>query len=80
MADLAKQKEQALADKDTKLARLIEEERRTLGAELDNMKSKREVSQATITKWSRGQSMIRWVVGATRGWRYYRYDHLLCWH
>jgi len=80
MTDLTKQKEQALADKDTELARLIEEEQRTLAAELDNMESEREASQATITKWSRGQSMMRWVVGATRGWRCYRYDHLLCWH
>ena len=54
MADLTKQKEQALADKDTELARLIEEERRTLAAELENVKSEREVSQATITKWSHG--------------------------
>lgn len=61
MADLKQQHDQAIADKDAELARLIEEERQSLATELQNMKSEREVLRETVEKRSRNRRIMRWV-------------------
>jgi len=65
MADLTTQHDQALAEKDAELAEMIEEEKRRVAAELETMKSERELLRAKMEDRSRTRKVMRWIARGT---------------
>ncbi|OAL42938.1 hypothetical protein IQ07DRAFT_525270 [Pyrenochaeta sp. DS3sAY3a] len=65
MSILTAQHQQALIEKDEELAQMIEDEKRRLEAELDSMRSEREVLKARMADRMRLRSAWRWCARGT---------------